>query len=307
MLLGISLLTFTMFRLAPGDPVALVIDPTLVSAEQTAAVREDLGLNDSFFVQYTKMMTGILDGDLRSFKSKQPTLEVVREAFPVTLIVTLAGLGLAVLTAIPLGVLAANRPNGMADRVVSLGMSVSIAVPTFLVGILLVRLFTEELGWLPGSGIGPPGTVGLSIQESWRYLVMPAVVVALGLSFIFARYMRDALTDVLAEDYIRTARAKGLKTSTVYGRHAVRNALIPILSLLNTILPATLGGSVIIEIVFGLPGLGKVTATAAQTRDYPVVLTTVIFVAVLTLFTNLIVDIVYGVVDPRIRLKEGTS
>lgn len=301
LLFGISLLAFAIFRLAPGDPTTLVVDPTLLSADDRAAIRHQLGLDDSFPVQYVKMMHALVDGDLRSFKSKQPTTQIIRDAFPVTATVSGLGIGLALLLAFPLGAFAGRRPGGWVDRAVSAGMTTSLAIPPFLLGLLLILLFTEKLQLLPGSGIAPPGTIGFHPQL--KYLIMPASVIALGLAPILARYLRDALVEVLADDYVRTARAKGLAESSVLMRHAVRNAMIPWISLLNTLIPVTLGGSVIIETVFGLPGLGRVTTSAALSRDYPVVLTNVIFVAVLVLLTNLIIDFIYGLVDPRIRIE----
>ncbi|MEA2515242.1 MAG: peptide/nickel transport system permease protein [Thermomicrobiales bacterium] len=301
LLIGISLLAFAIFRLSPGDPVALLVDPTLLSAEEREAVRDQLGLNDALPVQYAKMMRGLVTGDLRSFKSKQPTLTVVRQAFPTTALVGGLGLAIAVVLALILGILAGRRPGGSIDRVVSTSMVTSLALPPFLISLLLVRLLTEEWDLLPGSGIAPPGTVGFHPQP--KYLVMPIMVVAFGITPILARYLRDSMVQVLGDDYVRTARAKGLRESAVMTRHAVRNALIPVISLLNTFIPVTLGGSVIIETVFGLPGLGRVTTSAALARDYPVVLTAVVFVAVLTVATNLVIDAIYGLIDPRIRIQ----
>jgi peptide/nickel transport system permease protein len=301
LLFGISLLAFTIFYFSPGDPIALVADPTLLSAEEREAVRDDLGLNAPFPVQYLRMMEGLVTGELRSFKSKQPTHEIVREAFPTTALVGGLGLLLSIVYALIVGTLAGRRPGGWMDRFVSGGMVLSLAAPPFLVSLLLLRWLTEEWNLLPGSGIAPPGTVGFHPQP--KYLVMPTLVVALGIGPILARYLRDALVTVLADDYVRTARAKGLAEPAVMFRHATRNALIPVLSLLNTFIPVTLGGSVIVESIFALPGLGRVTTTSATQRDYPVVLTCVIFVALITLLTNLIVDFLYGLIDPRARVE----
>jgi len=301
LLIGVSLLAFTMFRLAPGDPVALVVDPTLITEADREAIRDQLGLNDSFPVQYVKMMTGLVDGDLRSFKSKQPTNEIVFEAFRVTALIGVLGMGMALVFALLVGTAAAHRPGGLADRFVSGSMVVTLAAPPFLVGILMIRLFTEEWDLLPGSGISPPGTIGFHPQL--QYLIMPALLIAISPATILARYLRDALVVVLNDDYIRTARAKGLTESRVVMRHAVRNALIPVISLLNTLIPATIGGAVIVESVFGVPGLGRVTTSAALSRDYPVVLTCVIFVAVVTLLVNLLIDLLYGVIDPRTHVR----
>ncbi len=303
LLIGVSILTFLIFRMAPGDPVALVIDPTMVTEEDRAAVRKDLGLNKPLPVQYVSMMSALLTGDLRSFKSKQPTTEIVADALPITLLVGGTGLLLGLIVALPLGTLAARKPGGWIDRLVTVSMTTSLAVPPFILGLVLVLLFTERWRLLPGSGIAPIGTVGFAGLDSVPYLVMPVAVVAFGPATIFARYLRDALSSVLRDDYVRTARAKGLGEPAVLTRHALRNALLPVVSLLTTLIPVTLGGSVIVETLFALPGLGSVTTRAALSRDYPVVMTTVLFVAVLTVATNLIIDLIYGWIDPRIRIQ----
>lgn len=303
LLIGVSLLTFAIFRMAPGDPVALVIDPTMVSEEDRQAVREALGLDEPLPVQYLSMMTGLFTGELRSFKSKQPTTEIVIDALPVTIIVGGAGLLIGLIVALPLGTLAARRPGGWVDRLVSISMTTSLAIPSFVLGLVLILLFTERWGVLPGSGIAPIGTIGFAGLESLPYLVMPVAVVAFSPASIFARYLRDALGSVLQDDYVRTARAKGLSEMAVFSRHAVRNALLPVVSLLNSLIPITLGGSVVIEMLFGLPGLGRVTTQAALTRDYPVVITAVLFVAAIAVITNLVIDLVYGWIDPRVRVE----
>lgn len=303
LLIGVSLLTFAIFRMAPGDPVALVIDPTMVSEEDRQAVRETLGLDEPLPVQYLSMMTGLFTGELRSFKSKQPTTEIVMDALPVTIIVGGLGLLIGLIVALPLGTLAARRPGGWVDRFVSISMTTSLAIPSFVLGLVLILLFTERWGVLPGSGIAPIGTIGFAGLESLPYLVMPVAVVAFSPAFILARYLRDALGSVLQDDYVRTARAKGLSEMVVFSRHAVRNALLPVVSLLNSLIPITLGGSVVIEMLFGLPGLGRVTTQAALTRDYPVVITAVLFVAAIAVVTNLVIDLVYGWIDPRVRAQ----
>jgi peptide/nickel transport system permease protein len=300
LLFGISLIAFTMFRLSPRDPTMLVLDPMMASEEDRAAVRRDMGLDDPFFIQYGKMMRSLVSGELKSFKSKQSTLTIVREAFPTSALIGGLGIAVSAVLAILFGTLAGHRPGGLIDRAVSGSMVISVASPPFLIGLHLIRAFTEEWHLLPGSGLAPPGTVGFAPQP--KYLVLPVFVVAFGIAPILARYLRDALVTVLADDYVRTARAKGVAQRGVLYRHALRNALIPVVSLLNTFIPVTLGGLVIVESVFGLPGLGRVTTNAALSADYPVVLTNVLFVAVLTLGSSLVVDAVYGFIDPRIRL-----
>src|SRR5262249_53594345 len=202
LLIGVSLIVFAIFRLSPGDPVALLVDPTLLSERERQAIRDELGVNDPFFVQYGKMMWGLATGELRSFKSKQPTYQIIGDAFPTTLIVTTLGLALSVLTAFPLGAAAARCPGGRVDRALSVAMATTLAFPTFLFGLLLLRLFTEEWRLLPGSGIGPRGMTGFDPVQSLPYLVMPAIVTAALPATILARYLRDSLQEVLTEDYI---------------------------------------------------------------------------------------------------------
>ena len=243
----------------------------------------------------------LVTGDLRSFKSKQPTLTIIFDAFPTTALVGGLGILSAVILGAGLGTLAGHRPGGWADRVVSVSMVASLAAPPFLLALFLIRLFTEQWRLLPASGIAPPGTIGF--QPHPQYLVMPVAVVAFGSAPSWPAICATRWSPCSGDDYVRTARAKGLSESGVMVRHALRNALIPILSLLNTFIPITLGGMVIIETVFGLPGLGRVTTNAALSADYPVVMTGVIFVAILTLGTNLVIDLLYGVIDPRIRVQ----
>lgn len=225
------------------------------------------------------------------------------DALPITIIVGGLGLLIGLIVALPMGTLAARRPGGWVDRFVSISMTTSLAIPSFVLGLVLILLFTERWGVLPGSGIAPIGTIGFAGLESLPYLVMPVAVVAFSPAFILARYLRDSLGSVLQDDYVRTARAKGLSEMVVFSRHAVRNALLPVVSLLNSLIPITLGGSVVIEMLFGLPGLGRVTTQAALTRDYPVVITAVLFVAAVAVVTNLVIDLVYGWIDPRVRAQ----
>ena len=301
LLIGVSLIAFAISHFAPGDPIALVVDPTMLNEQERAAVRSDLGLDRPAPVQYGKMMWGLVSGDLRSFKTKQPTYTVLGDAFRTTALVGGLGIAVAIVFGLTVGSLAGRRPGGWVDRVLSMLMVLSLASPPFLLGLLLIRYFSEEWRLLPASGLSPQGTVGFHPEP--RYLVLPVFVIAFGIGPILARYLRDALVVALADDYVRTARAKGLSERRVIAGHAMRNALIPMLSLLTTFIPITLGGMVIIETVFALPGLGRVTTNAALARDYPVVLTCVMFVAVLTIVTTLVIDLLYSLIDPRIRVR----
>lgn len=302
-LIGISLITFAIFRLAPGDPSSMLVDPTMVSDEQRAAIRESLGLNDPLPTQYVRMMSGLVTGELKSFRSKRPTIDIVRDALPVTALIGGLSLTLGLLAGVPLGTIAARYPRSWADRLISMTLTASMAIPSYLIGLALVLLFAYRWRIFPATGIAPIGQSGFVWPESIEYLVLPVLVGAIGTCAIFARYLRDSMIRTLQEDYVRTARAKGLREQRVLGGHVMRNALIPVVGLLNAFIPGIVGGSVLIETLFGIPGLGRVATNAAITNDYPVVMTCVMGVAALTIATNLLVDALYIVIDPRIRLK----
>ncbi len=246
-------------------------------------------------------MGGLFQGQLRSFRSQEPTTTMVPEALPTTIKVMLGGVGLAILVGVPLGVVAAYRPRSLIDNLLSLSMAFALSVPTFVLASILIRVFAEQLRWLPASGIRPPGAVEYSWQTALSYLVLPSIVTAFPISPILARYTRDALREVLQEDYVRTAASRRLTRQLVLWRHMLPNILVPLLSVLGVIIPLLLGGSVIVESLFALPGLGRVTVQAALQRDYPVVMTTTIVSTLLIVISNLATDMLYYVVDPRLR------
>ncbi len=223
-------------------------------------------------------------------------------ALPTTAAVALLGMALATAIGVAAGARAAQRPGGLLDRALSIGVVSAISFPAFVLALFLIRIFAEQLRLLPASGIRPVGSSGFDPVASLPYLVLPVIVTAFPIAAILARYARDAVREALAEDYVRTARSKGLTEPTVLRRHVLRNALVAIVSVVGTITPLLLGGSVIVESLFGLPGVGRITVAAALQRDYPVVMTTALFSAVVVIAANLITDLFYGVVDPRIRL-----
>lgn len=302
-LIGISLVTFLIFQFAPGDPSALLVDPTLINEEQREKIRDSLGLNDPLPQQYWSMMSGLVNGELTSFRSKRPAIDIVKDALPVTALLGSVSLVVGLIVGMPLGIFAARKPRGWADRLISLALTTSIAIPNYLLGLGLVLLFANRWRIFPATGLAPIGQSGFVWPESIRYLVLPVTVLAIGSATIVARYLRDSMIRTMNEDYVRTARAKGLREPRVVGRHVLRNALIPVVGLLNAFIPSIIGGSVLIEILFGIPGLGRVATNAALANDYPVVMTCVMAVAVLTIATNLVVDAFYVVIDPRIRMR----
>ncbi|HZP96263.1 MAG TPA: ABC transporter permease [Candidatus Limnocylindria bacterium] len=302
LLFAVSLAVFAVLHLAPGDPATLLADPAYLTESQRAAIHRSLGLDDALPIQYVRTMAGIVTGRLQSFRTTEPTLAMLGSALPTTAAVGLIGLALATVAGVVLGAAAATRPGGYLDRLLGVAIVSAVSVPTFVVALFALRLFSEEWHLLPASGIRPIGATTFDPIASLPHLVLPVLVTAFPIAAILARYTRDAVAEALAEEYVRTAHGKGLSGRVVLRRHVLRNALIAVVSVVGTIIPLLLGGSVIVESLFGLPGVGRITVQAALQRDYPVVMTTTLFAAVLVVAANLVTDFVYGLVDPRIRL-----
>lgn len=301
LLIGVSIIVFVALHLAPGDPATLLVDPSFFTPEELKEVSASLGLEDPLLTQYVKTMKGLLQGDLRSFRSQQSTRGMLLEAMPTTLGVVIVGVGLALLVGVPFGIIAARRPNSLVDRTLSMSIVTAVSFPPFVLALLLIRLFAEEWHLLPGSGIRPLGMDGYPLLVILPHLILPGMVTAFPIAAILARYIRDAVYETLQEDFVRTAYAKGLKAQAVMWRHVLRNALVTLVSVLGILIPLLLGGSVIVESLFSLPGIGRITVDAALQRDYPVVMTTTLVSASLVVLGNLAADLVYGMVDPRIR------
>jgi peptide/nickel transport system permease protein len=299
-LLLASIAIFLMLRLIPGDP-AYVILGSDARPEQIAAVREQLRLNDPLPVQYLAWLGRVLQGDLGySYRNQYPVSELLLGKLPATLQLTVAGFALALAIAFPLGVVAAVWPNAWPARLIGWYAGVGIAVPSFWLGILLSLFLGLYLKWLPPSGYAPlwPNPI-----EGLRYLLLPALTLGLGISAVLIRYLRAALLEVLGRDYVRTARAKGLAETSVIRRHAVRNALIPVVTIVGLQLGAFMGGAVITESIFDWPGLGRAFWNAVGNRDYNVVQAMVLFVVLSFIVINLVTDLIYAYLDPRIRYE----
>lgn len=301
-IIGISFIAFAVLRLAPGDPVALLIDPNSATAEQIAAVRQQYGLDDPLPVQYVRMISGLLTGQLRSLRTGQSTLAMALDALPTTatLISTTILTGLVV--GVALGAISALRPYTRLDDGVTLPSLAGISVPHFWLGLILILVMSENLGWLPASGIRPLGAPSGSRLDSLPFLVLPTIVLATGVIAGFARYCRSNMLEILREDYVRTARSKGLRERAVLVRHAFRNSLITIVTLAGVFIPILLSSGVVVETLFALPGLGRLAVSSAVARDYPLILTTTLFAGAAVILANLLTDVAYSIVDPRIRL-----
>ncbi len=287
---AIATLVFLLVRVT-GDPAVLLLSEQY-TAEDLTRVRHRLGLDRPLPVQYLRFMTGVPTLDFgRSYRFDQPARELVVERFPATLTLAISALGVALLVSVPLGVLSAARRNSAFDVGVSFLSFLGFAVPTFWLGTMLLILFGVVLRWLPTSGFG-----------SWRHLILPAVTLATWPTGQFTRILRSEMITALAEDYVRTARAKGLPGRRVLLVHTLRNATLTFITLVGLVFGTLLGGAVITETIFGWPGLGRLVIQATLSRDYPVVQTVVILLALLFISINLIVDLLYAVLDPRIRL-----
>ena len=282
---------FVMVRLS-GDPVTLFM-PMDIQAKDINEFRERLGFNDPLGVQYARFIGGALRGDFgESLRYKRDALGLVLERLPATLLLAGSALLLTFLVAVPVGVLSAVRRDGLFDQVGTVATVLGQAVPGFWLGLMLIYLFAVQLRWLPTGGIG-----------TFSHLVMPTIVLAAFYSARVARLTRSAVLEVLNEEYILTARAKGLAEQRVIGKHTLRNSAIPIVTLAGLEAGQLLGGAAITETIFAWPGLGRLTVQALLNRDFPVVLAAVSFISVIYTLMNLMVDLLYGWLDPRVRVR----
>ena len=304
MLLGISIISYLIIRLAPGDPTRILADPEMLTIEQMEALRQQLGLDQPIYVQYIKTMQALLTGDLLSYKTRQPVIEMIVERLPTTLtlatLVIITGFGVGIV----IGVVQALKRNSVVDDILTFLSLFGFAVPAFWLALMLMLICSVRLDWLPDSGIRPTNTTRWNPFVVGPYLILPTAVLATNLVATVARYVRSSMLDTINQDYMRTARAKGLKETTITARHALRNSLLPVITLLGVQIPYLLGGAVAVETIFALPGVGRLALDSVVARDYPVILTVNLFVAVLVLFGNLISDIAYGIADPRVRVGE---
>ena len=289
--LGVSLAVFLLIHLVPGDPVEVMLGDSARAADREA-LRHQLGLDQPLLRQLSDWLSGLLHLDLgQSLHSRRAITEVLAERLPATAELTMAALAIAVLVAVPLGIAAALGRGGWWDRGAMSVSLLGVSVPNFWLGPLLIMLFSLGLGWFPVSGRDAPGS-----------LVLPAVTLGTALAAVLARMIRASLLEVLGEDYIRTARAEGIGPLRVMLRHALPNALLPVVTLLGLQLGALLGGAVVTETVFSWPGVGQLMVEAIQKRDYPLVQGCVLLISVIYVLVNTLTDLAYGWIDPRVRL-----
>jgi peptide/nickel transport system permease protein len=298
-MLVVATVVFLLLRFAPGDP-AHVIAGDLATADQVESIRKDMGLDKPIATQYVRWMSAVLTGDLgRSVISKKPVTELIAARLPPTLSLAVSAIVVTILVAVPLGVLASWRHGRWIDGGIRAGSVLGFSVPSFVIGYVLIYVFAVKLDWLPVQGYAALDDVGLA--DYLRHLVLPTLALATVYIALISRITRASMLDILGEDFVRTARAKGVPEGTVLFRHALRNAAVPIVTIVGVGITALISGVVVTETVFNIAGVGRMMVDAVLARDYPVVQGTILFFSFSYIFVNLLVDIGYVLLDPRIR------
>jgi peptide/nickel transport system permease protein len=317
-LFGVSVIVFTVMHVIPGDPVRLMFAGTGATEEQVQAMRHALGLDRPLPVQYVNYVSKAIRGDLgQSIHFKQPVLELILERMPATIELTLASLIIALAVAFPIGVLSALKRYTFIDHIVMTGATLGISLPTFWIGILLIMLVAVNLGWLPGFGRIDYGVhleriTGfllvdslltrniLAFKDALAHLILPALALGTATATFSTRLIRSSMLEVISQDYVVTARAKGLRERMVITRHVLRNALIPVVTLIGVQIGSLLGGAVVTETIFAWPGIGRLVIQAIYNRDFLLVQGVVLFFALIRVIINLLTDVLYVWIDPRI-------
>jgi len=299
-LLIVSAITFFMINLAPGGPSALMRFD--VTPEQREALTRRFGLDQPVPVRYLEWLGGALHGDLgTSLTTQQPVLDRIGERLPNTLLLSGLALMLSIVVGIPMGVVSALKRGGPTDYALSAASLLGLSIPAFWFGIMLILTFSVNMQWLPSSGVATSGA-DFSIGDRLQHLLMPTLVLATAALPTIVRFTRSAMLEVLGQDYIRTASAKGLSRTVVTYGHGLRNALVPVISVIGALVPRLVGGAVVTEAVFGWPGMGRLAVEAANGRDYPLVVGITVVIAAIVILASLVVDLAYTWIDPRIRL-----
>ena len=297
----VSVVIFLIIHLTPGDPAAVMMGDQ-ADPEAIAALREALGLNDPLPVQYLRWLGGVLQGDLgQSLYSDESMVSMLLSHLGPTLSLTVFALAISLIVAVPLGILAARKRGALADNAISVFSMIGISMPSFLLGLLLMLVFAVTLRWLPAAGYKTLAEDGMA--EHLRYLVMPSIALGFMEAGLILRMTRSSMLEVLGSDYIRMAKAKGEKSLAITCKHAFKNALIPIVTTVGQTFMGLLSGATVVESIFNIPGIGKMTITAVQQRDYEVVQAVVLFVSMINIVVCLVIDLIYAAIDPRVRLS----
>ncbi len=293
-LVGVTLITFMIVRLVPGDPVVAVLGRQAVSAENAAALRDQLGLNDSLLEQYVHFVGNLMRGDLgRSIRTERPVWDMIGEQLPSTIALTVSAMAIALTAGFTIGTVAALRRDSWTDRLLMFSIMAGVSMPSFWLGMLLIMLLSVGLNWVPAA----------APASDPRSLILPALTLGIAETAVLARIIRASLLDVLGQPYLTVAHAKGLRGRYILFRHALPNALIPIISIVGLQFGLLLSGSVVVESLFARPGLGRLTVTAVNNRDFPVIQGIVLVVAVIYLTVNTLTDVASALINPRVRLS----
>jgi peptide/nickel transport system permease protein len=301
LVIGISVLSYAIIVLAPGDPAKLLADPEKMTAESYISMRAELGLDEPGPVRYVKTMSSLFTGELRSFRTQQRVVDAIGERLPASLALGVLAILFGLVFGTIIGAVQAIKAYSRLDDLGTLLSLTGFSLPHFWFALMLVMLFGVRLRWLPSSGIRPVTSTGWNPLEMAPYLVMPTIVLGTGLLAYVARFVRSSMLEALGQDYVRTARSKGLQEPTVIIRHVLRNSLLPVITIAGFLLPLLIGGAVVVEYVFALPGMGRLAVDSVFARDYPVILTITIFSSIAVILGNLVADVLYAVADPRIR------
>ncbi len=307
--IGITVISFAVIHLAPGKPTDLMMQMNpKASLEAQERLEEIFGLNRPIHVQYVEWLKDILVMDFgNSFVDGRPVIKKILERLPITILINVLAIAVILALAVPIGIKSAVKRGGFFDKSSTVIVFLGFATPSFWLALILMSLFGVRLGWLPVSGIASLDFENFSaagkIADVARHLVLPVFVASMGGLAGFSRYMRQSMLGVMHQDYIRTARAKGLPEKTVIYRHALKNAMLPIVTILGLSIPGLISGSVIFESIFNIPGMGRLMVESVFTRDYNTIMAGLVISAFLTLLGNLIADIAYCYIDPRIRVK----
>ena len=295
-IIGVTFIVFFILNLTPGDPAVIILGDQ-ATEEQLAMKREELGLNDPLLVRYVNYMFGLLHGDLgTSYRNSIPVWNQVAERLPNTALLAVCGIFISLLVGIPIGIISAKKQYSLIDNVTMVFALIGVSMPNFWSGLLLTMVFALSLGWLPSQGMGSGGFIPVL-----KSLILPSVTLGMQSTAMVARMTRSSMLEVIRQDYISTARAKGVSERIITFQHMLRNALIPIITAVGLQFGSLLGGAMLVETVFSWPGLGRLMVDSIKSKDIPIVLGCVIIMATMFSLVNLLVDIIYAFVDPRIK------
>jgi len=299
-LLGVTVFNFFIINLAPGNPVDMYLNPDTTEADLEAK-KEALGLNDPIYIQYFRWLGNLLQGDFGfSYTTYEPVMKIIMERVGPTLLLMSTALLIAYIIAIPIGILSATKQYSWIDYLTTTFSFLGVSIPSFFLGLGSIYVFALVLNIFPTGGMFTLGSNG-GFGDTFLHLIMPACILGVGIAGSTVRYVRSSMLEVLGQDYLRTARAKGLREFVVTNKHALKNALIPIITIMGMEIPVLIGGAVVTEQIFQWPGLGQLTIQSISSRDYPTLMAINFIAALAVLFSNLLADILYSVVDPRIK------